>query len=351
MSKNFQVIVRRKDNQNDFKEEKLEMSAVNNEIAVDREVRDRLINKRHIGPKERKELERLGMEMEEPRKEEEVEEKKEESKKEEKAEEKKEEPKKEEKAEEKKEEPKKEEEAEEKKEEPRKEEEVEEKKEESKKEEKKKDKKKEVKKENTSKVNPFIEYSPEKQRDKRRVDALNNINDENIVYGRGQVYRSKKVNIDKPEKDVVIKVDKIDRDIYIENIEILDDRASVLAMVTENITYYTAKRIPPKPEKKENDEKCKPNKHPRCEDFKREVICLDGVVRSTTVITPCLIHLDVIGAREDSTYEVESATVECINTKYVLEDGTIVDREDLPMGSYIESLMEGYVITISIIVK
>ncbi|WP_195345969.1 hypothetical protein QJR60_13680 [Paraclostridium sordellii] len=378
MSKNFKVIVKQQPNL--YSEDIISGVDINGEVVLDKELRDGFMSIRHIDPKnieDRKEEQWFQEYGKNKNNEHHKEDKKEKVEREEKGKEhkgdKKEKVEKEEKdkkhKEDKKEKIEKEEKGKEHKEDKKEKVEKEEKdkkhkedkKEKIEKEEKdkkhKEDKKEKIEKEEKGKehkedkkekkINPFLLNNTEIQDSRKRTESIIT-ESEKVLKGRGQVYRSKKINIDKPEKDVVIKIGNIDRSIYIENIEMLKDGANILAMVVENITYYTAKPIPPKPEKKENS---KHKKTITCELTERECICLDGVVRNTTVISPCLIYLDIIGAKETDTYEVESASVEGIDTKYVLDNGSIVDNNSLLIENYIESLIEGYIITISIVVK
>ncbi|MDU6112949.1 MAG: hypothetical protein E6649_00970 [Paeniclostridium sordellii] len=361
MSKNFKVIVKQQPNL--YSEDIIYGVDINGEVVLDKELRDGFMSIRHIDPKnieDRKEEQWFQEYGKNKNNEHHKEDKKEKVEREEKGKEhkgdKKEKVEKEEKDKKHKEDKKEKIEREEKDKEHK-----ENKKEKIEKEEKdkkhKEDKKEKVEKEEKDKkhkedkkekkINPFLLNNTEIQDSRKRTESIIT-ESEKVLKGRGQVYRSKKINIDKPEKDVVIKIGNIDRSIYIENIEMLKDGANILAMVVENITYYTAKPIPPKPEKKENS---KHKKTITCELSERECICLDGVVRNTTVISPCLIYLDIIGAKETDTYEVESASVEGIDTKYVLDNGSIVDNNSLLIENYIESLIEGYIITISIVVK
>ncbi|MFR9069487.1 MAG: hypothetical protein ACLVIU_03905 [Paraclostridium sp.] len=170
--------------------------------------------------------------------------------------------------------------------------------------------------------------------------------DRNEFRGKCRVYRSKKINIDKPKEDIIVKVGNIDRSMYIESVEMLKGGANIVTMVVENITYYTSKPLSGK-----KDEKEYKRNQSICKSYEKECICFDGDVRSTTVITPYLIYMDVDGATEIDDYEIESASLNCINTKYVLDNGDIIDNNSSLLFSYIESLVQEYEITINIAVK
>ena len=170
--------------------------------------------------------------------------------------------------------------------------------------------------------------------------------DRNEFRGKCRVYRSKKINIDKPKEDIIIKVGNIDRSVYIESVEMLKGGANIVTMVVENITYYTSKPLSGK-----KDEKEYKRNQSICKSYEKECICFDGDVRNTTVITPYLIYMDVDGATEIDDYEIESASLNCINTKYVLDNGDIIDNNSSLLFSYIESLVQEYEITINIAVK
>ena len=170
--------------------------------------------------------------------------------------------------------------------------------------------------------------------------------DRNEFRGKCRVYRSKKINIDKPKEDIIVKVGNIDRSMYIESVEMLKGGANIVTMVVENITYYTSKPLSGK-----KDEKEYKRNQSICKSYEKECICFDGDVRNTTVITPYLIYMDVDGATEIDDYEIESASLNCINTKYVLDNGDIIDNNSSLLFSYIESLVQEYEITINIAVK
>lgn len=170
--------------------------------------------------------------------------------------------------------------------------------------------------------------------------------DRNEFRGKCRVYRSKKINIDKPKEDIIVKVGNIDRSMYIESVEMLKGGANIVTMVVENITYYTSKPLLGK-----KDEKEYKRNQSICKSYEKECICFDGDVRNTTVITPYLIYMDVDGATEIDDYEIESASLNCINTKYVLDNGDIIDNNSSLLFSYIESLVQEYEITINIAVK
>ena len=122
--------------------------------------------------------------------------------------------------------------------------------------------------------------------------------------------------------------------------------ANIVTMVVENITYYTSKPLSGKKDEKEDK-----RNQSICKSYEKECICFDGDVRNTTVITPYLIYMDVDGATEIDDYEIESASLNCINTKYVLDNGDIIDNNSSLLFNYIESLVQEYEITINIAVK
>lgn len=213
-------------------------------------------------------------------------------------------------------------------------------------------------KEDTEKIEikeEYIEHVEESKEESieeiRKEDPENNEEqlesfDRNEFRGKCRVYRSKKINIDKPKEDIIVKVGNIDRSMYIESVEMLKGGANIVTMVVENITYYTSKPLSGK-----KDEKEYKRNQSICKSYEKECICFDGDVRNTTVITPYLIYMDVDGATEIDDYEIESASLECINTKYVLDNGDIIDNNSSLLFSYIESLVQEYEITINIVVK
>ena len=182
------------------------------------------------------------------------------------------------------------------------------------------------------------------------------------INGRGQIYRSKKIIIDKPPKDVIVKIDKIKRELHIEDVELSDDIATVIAVLTETITYFTSKPIPCKSNQNDDesnkdesgkDESGKDNKKEKNKDILKDnsenndSIAVDGVVRNTTIIIPCIIYIDVPGTKLGDKYKIINPTVESINIKYILDNGDIVNG-NIPVGQYIEGLMEGYAISVGI---
>lgn len=213
-------------------------------------------------------------------------------------------------------------------------------------------------KEDTEKIEikeEYIEHVEESKEESieeiRKEDPENNEEqlesfDRNEFGGKCRVYRSKKINIDKPKEDIIVKVGNIDRSIYIESVEMLKGGANIVTMVVENITYYTSKPLSGK-----KDEKEYKRNQSICKSYEKECICFDGDVRNTTVITPYLIYMDIDGATEIDDYEIESASLECINTKYVLDNGDIIDNNSSLLFSYIESLVQEYEITINIAVN
>ncbi|GAA0862576.1 hypothetical protein [Paraclostridium tenue] len=198
----------------------------------------------------------------------------------------------------------------------------------------------------------YIEESKEesieeirKEESKNNEEKLENF-DRDEFRGKCRVYRSKKINIDKPKEDIVVKVGNIERSMHIESVEMLKDGANIVTMVVENITYYTSKPLSDEIDKKEYK-----RNQSICKSYEKECVCFDGDIRNTTVIIPYLIYIDIAGATETDDYEIESASLDCINTKYVLDNGEIIDNNNSLLSSYIESLVQEYEITISMVVK
>lgn len=198
----------------------------------------------------------------------------------------------------------------------------------------------------------YIEESKEESIEEIRKEDLKN-NEEKLenfdrdeFRGKCRVYRSKKINIDKPKEYIVVKVGNIERSMHIESVEMLKDGANIVTMVVENITYYTSKPLSDEIDKKEYK-----RNQSICKSYEKECVCFDGDIRNTTVIIPYLIYIDIAGATETDDYEIESASLDCINTKYVLDNGEIIDNNNSLLSSYIESLVQEYEITISMVVK
>ena len=354
MAKNFEVTVKRKQDQNDYIEDVSPVS-IGNDLVIDEETKDGIINKIRSVSSELSEIENIEEKIEENEinQKDKVEEKEEDIKETEIIEEEKEEYIEErneesiEKIETKKEEIENSEVREEENTEVSTEKDIEyvEIAEEKIKEDKEKI---EIKEEYIEHVEESKEESIEeirKEEPKNNEEQLESF-DRNEFRGKCRVYRSKKINIDKPKEDIIIKVGNIDRSVYIESVEMLKGGANIVTMVVENITYYTSKPLSNKKDKEEY----KRNKS-ICKSYEKECICFDGDVRNTTVITPYLIYMDVDGATEIDDYEIESASLNCINTKYVLDNGDIIDNNSSLLFSYIESLVQEYEITINIAVK
>ena len=354
MAKNFEVTVKRKQDQNDYIEDVSPVS-IGNDLVIDEETKDGIINKIRSVSSELSEIENIEEKIEENEinQKDKVEEKEEDIKETEIIEEEKEEY------------------IEERNEESI--EKIETKKEEIENSEVREEENTEVStekdieyveiaeekiKEDTEKIEikeEYIEHVEESKEESleeiRKEDPENNEEqlesfDRNEFRGKCRVYRSKKINIDKPKEDIIVKVGNIDRSMYIESVEMLKGGANIVTMVVENITYYTSKPLSGK-----KDEKEYKRNQSICKSYEKECICFDGDVRNTTVITPYLIYMDVDGATEIDDYEIESASLNCINTKYVLDNGDIIDNNSSLLFSYIESLVQEYEITINIAVK
>ncbi len=354
MAKNFEVTVKRKQDQNDYIEDVSPVS-IGNDLVIDEETKDGIINKIRSVSSELSEIENIEEKIEENEinQKDKVEEKEEDIKETEIIEEEKEEY------------------IEERNEESI--EKIETKKEEIENSEVREEENTEVStekdieyveiaeekiKEDTEKIEikeEYIEHVEESKEESieeiRKEEPKNNEEqlesfDRNEFRGKCRVYRSKKINIDKPKEDIIIKVGNIDRSVYIESVEMLKGGANIVTMVVENITYYTSKPLSGK-----KDEKEYKRNQSICKSYEKECICFDGDVRNTTVITPYLIYMDVDGATEIDDYEIESASLNCINTKYVLDNGDIIDNNSSLLFSYIESLVQEYEITINIAVK
>lgn len=346
MAKNFEVTVKRKQDQNDYIEDVSPVS-IGNDLVIDEETKDGIINKIRSVSSELSEIENIEEKIEENEinQKDKVEEKEEDIKETEIIEEEKEESI----------------------------EKIETKKEEIENSEVREEENTEVStekdieyveiaeekiKEDTEKIEikeEYIEHVEESKEESieeiRKEEPKNNEEqlesfDRNEFRGKCRVYRSKKINIDKPKEDIIIKVGNIDRSVYIESVEMLKGGANIVTMVVENITYYTSKPLSGK-----KDEKEYKRNQSICKSYEKECICFDGDVRNTTVITPYLIYMDVDGATEIDDYEIESASLNCINTKYVLDNGDIIDNNSSLLFSYIESLVQEYEITINIAVK
>lgn len=354
MAKNFEVTVKRKQDQNDYIEDVSPVS-IGNDLVIDEETKDGIINKIRSVSSELSEIENIEEKIEENEinQKDKVEEKEEDIKETEIIEEEKEEY------------------IEERNEESI--EKIETKKEEIENSEVREEENTEVStekdieyveiaeekiKEDTEKIEikeEYIEHVEESKEESieeiRKEEPKNNEEqlesfDRNEFCGKCRVYRSKKINIDKPKEDIIVKVGNIDRSMYIESVEMLKGGANIVTMVVENITYYTSKPLSGK-----KDEKEYKRNQSICKSYEKECICFDGDVRNTTVITPYLIYMDVDGATEIDDYEIESASLNCINTKYVLDNGDIIDNNSSLLFSYIESLVQEYEITINIAVK
>ncbi|MGL5506962.1 MAG: hypothetical protein ACRDB0_03575 [Paraclostridium sp.] len=155
------------------------------------------------------------------------------------------------------------------------------------------------------------------------------------IIGKGQIYKSKDIFIEAPHKDIVIGIDDIERDIYVEGVEIANGIASLIVVISETITYSTCDKNSIENIYNEND------------SIINKDLCIDGVVRSNTSIIPYKMIIDVPGAKDGDTYSIEESYIDGVTSKYILKNGDIVDS-NMPFDDYIIGLQEGYIISVKI---
>lgn len=159
------------------------------------------------------------------------------------------------------------------------------------------------------------------------------------IIGKGQIYKSKDIFIEAPHKDVVIGIDDIEREIYIEDVEIANGIASLVVIISENITYSTCKK-----DSIENIYEVDQN---NLDDNIKQDLCIDGVVRSNTSIIPYKMIIDVPGAKTGDKYNIEDAYIDGVTSKYILRNGDIVNNSST-FDDYIIGIQEGYIISVKI---
>lgn len=157
------------------------------------------------------------------------------------------------------------------------------------------------------------------------------------IIGKGQIYKTQEIMIDVPKNDVVIGIDTIERDVYVQDIEIANGIASLVVVISESIVYSTCK--------KDLIEKLELND--RETEIENECLCVDGVVRASTSIIPYKMIVDVPGATENSEYSILDATISATNTKYILQNGEIVSG-NIQIDDYIAGVQEGYIVSVRI---
>lgn len=165
-------------------------------------------------------------------------------------------------------------------------------------------------------------------------DTNNNNRYKKHIIGTGQIYKNKEIFIETPEKDVVLGIDNVERDIYVEDVQITNGIASLVVAMSETITYSTCNK------------KALEDMYDENEDT-NQVLCIDGVVRSHTNIVPYNMVIEVPGARKGDRYIIEDISIEGLTSKYILQNGDIV-KTNVNFDYCIIGLQESYVISVKI---
>lgn len=197
-----------------------------------------------------------------------------------------------------------------------------------------------------------IEEGCEEKEDKfteKIFELIQDEKEENI--GSSQVYKSIRVVLSPPKDNFIISITKISRSMYIKEVEVFEDGVQVTAIITMNINYGTSTKLNEKGENLESENNKKNDKDKKHREIidKEEAklsILTDGVVRSTTSIIPCIINVNIPGAKPMDVYEIVDKELIVTDTKYILEDGSEVDA--IPLGKSISEIVEKYIISASI---
>lgn len=170
------------------------------------------------------------------------------------------------------------------------------------------------------------------------------------IQGQGQTYGSKKIILDPPPKDVIVKIADIDRDIIVDDVKMVNEGANVSALIIESITYYTSKPFPPQKDEQDDEENDheKDKKGVIVEDYTRDCIAMDGVVRSAITVIPCLVYVNLPGCSQDDEFEIVDASIQAVNTRYILRDEDQCEETNL-LFNYYEGVIEEYVVTINMV--
>ncbi len=160
----------------------------------------------------------------------------------------------------------------------------------------------------------------------------------------GQIYKSRKIILNPPKKDVIVSVTNINRHININDIEVLENGINVNLEIIVSLNYGTSKDILTKYEKFKEDKK---REIVILEKDKDPLILTDGVVRNATVIIPCNIYICIPENKPCSKYKVANKCLKVSDTQYILDDESVVCG-GIPIGNSLKGIMENYIVSIEV---
>ena len=161
---------------------------------------------------------------------------------------------------------------------------------------------------------------------------------------KGQIYKSIKVTLNPPKKEIIPSITNIKRDIRVKDIEVLENGLSVNLDISVSLNYGTSKNILIKNEHSKVYEK---------EDVfisekgKTSTISIDGDVRNSTVIVPSSIYINIPKDKMCSKYKIVNQCLKVSNTQYILEDGFIASK-GVPIGNSLNGVIENYIISVEL---
>ena len=159
----------------------------------------------------------------------------------------------------------------------------------------------------------------------------------------GQIYKSRKIILNPPKKDIISSVTNINRDICVKEIEVLENGVNVNVDLTISLNYGTSNNILIKNENpKENNQDIVIS-----EQDKNEIILTDGPVRNTTIVIPYNIYISIPKQKMCSNYRVVNECLKVSNTEYILDDESVVCG-GIPIGSSLKGIMESYIISVEL---
>ena len=196
----------------------------------------------------------------------------------------------------------------------------------------------EVEIDNKKKLQEYIEENNIAKKD--RYETSSNL----LLEYSGQIYKDRRIIFDPPKNDKIVSITNINRDIYVNDVEILENGVNVKAAISVSINYGTSKDI------FKQEEKCKENKEKNSiilESDIKEVILTDGVVRNTTVLIPCDIYINIPEVNCFDKLRIIRGNLRTTNTQYILDNGDITNAI-IPIGHSLKGMMERYILSIEV---
>jgi hypothetical protein len=207
-------------------------------------------------------------------------------------------------------------------------------------------------------------------------------NKKSDIQGEGQLLVERRIVFNPPDKDVVLGVETISKDVEVTEVEIAENIAIVRGTLIKNIIYKTVKREDmekalnlEKEEEEENNEgneaeaenseaknseaKNKENnednnnnrKGAACESVMPESIAIDGVVRHTTVRIPFEFIIDLPGALPNYDYEIMSKNIRNdLGGQYIYDEETVYKtaNADIATPNFIAALIEKDIVQVTL---